>query len=205
VVVVASDISLRRRTEEALESAKESLEIANEDLHRALSRQHQLARTDALTGLRNRRHFFDVAEHELEIANRYGASLSLILFDVDTFKSVNDTFGHSTGDEVLRRFAGIVAGQLRRSDLVARYGGEEFVVLLPNSDRNAGALVAEKIRVAVESYRWHEHGGPSLLTASGGVADNDPPCQTVDELIRRADRALYAAKCGGRNRIEVLC
>ena len=162
-------------------------------------RLKQLATTDTLTGICNRRHFDEVLEHEINRAARHSSPLSLILFDVDHFKRVNDTFGHQTGDQVLAQLAGAVGGSIRTTDLFARWGGEEFIVLMPGSDINAAHLLAEKLRMVLEKQPFPDVG---RVTCSFGVADYTPR-DNADGLMKKADRCLYQAKASGRNRVEV--
>lgn len=158
----------------------------------------QLARTDALTGIWNRRHFEDIIGHEVERARRYGQPLSLVLFDIDRFKSVNDRFGHATGDAVLRKIAKLGRQSVRASDVIGRWGGEEFFVLAPSTALGDARSLAEKLRRAIGSYEFVDI---SPVTASFGTAqwrENED----VTAWVRRADAALYAAKQDGRNRVE---
>ncbi|GMU51843.1 MAG: hypothetical protein AMXMBFR33_09890 [Candidatus Xenobia bacterium] len=157
----------------------------------------RLATTDGLTGLTNRRHFFQLAERELGLARRHSEPLSAVLLDVDHFKAFNDTYGHDVGDEVLRVVASTLTGAMRREDLLARYGGEEFVLLLPRTPGpEAFEVVCERLRRAVEECRVKE---TLRVTISLGVADLKPG-EGLNELLVRADAALYESKKAGRNR-----
>ena len=177
VVVAHEDITARKRAERALEEA--------------LAREQVRANVDGLTGAANRRHFFELAEQELAVAKRYRQPLSVILFDIDHFKTINDTVGHQAGDEILQRVAHAARAHLRQADVFARYGGEEFVVLLPQTPANPAAIVAERMREDVAALG---------ITISCGVAELCSPEDTLDAIIRRADQALYDAKRQGRNR-----
>ncbi|MBT9589346.1 MAG: diguanylate cyclase [Thiobacillus sp.] len=161
-------------------------------------RLQQLATTDTLTGICNRRCFDETLEREVSRAARLSSPLSLILFDVDLFKRINDTFGHPTGDQVLAQLAGAVGGTIRAIDLFARWGGEEFAILLPGSDLNAGRLLAEKLRGMLEKQPFADVG---QVTCSFGVTEYAPG-DDMDGLIKKADRCLYQAKASGRNRVE---
>ena len=161
-------------------------------------RLKQLATTDALTGICNRRHFDEVLASEINRAARFSSPLSLILFDIDHFKRVNDTFGHQAGDRVLTQLAVTVGNSIRTVDLFARWGGEEFVVMLPGSDLDAGRLLAEKLRMALEKQPFSDVG---QVTCSFGVAEYAPG-DNADALIKKVDRCLYHAKASGRNRVE---
>ncbi len=162
-------------------------------------RLKQLATTDTLTGICNRRHFDEALEHEINRAARHSSPLSLILFDIDHFKRVNDTFGHQTGDQVLAQLAGAVGGSIRTTDLFARWGGEEFIVLMPGSDLNAAHLLAEKLRMTLENQPFPDVG---QVTCSFGVAEYKPG-DNADGLMKNLDLCLYLAKASGRNRVEV--
>lgn len=168
------------------------------------SEAHRLQTTcDHLTGVANRRTFFDAAEMEIERYRRSPRPLSLVLFDADHFKRVNDVFGHPGGDAVLREFGALLMTTFRQIDVVARLGGEEFAVLLPSADLGNAMTVAERCRLAVEASEVNADGAQIRYTVSVGVATMDPGVSGLDELIKRADAALYAAKAAGRNRIEV--
>lgn len=167
----------------------------------AQERLRQLATTDGLTGLANRRRFLEALEHEVQRHRRYGTPLALISIDVDRFKRVNDTWGHAVGDEVLRSLAAICRTEVRDVDTVGRMGGEEFAVLLPDTAPEEAMAVAERLRAAVDAAPLRTTAGPLAVTLSLGVSAS-PPCDGADTLLREADRALYRAKAGGRNRVE---
>jgi diguanylate cyclase (GGDEF)-like protein len=180
------------------------LEIATRilDVHNALNRQNsrliEIATTDELTGVNNRRRFGEDLNLHAALAARHGLPLSLIMLDVDHFKQYNDTYGHLAGDDVLRTIATILRTEVREHDLVARYGGEEFVLLLPSTGPEAATEVAERLRKAISKGTWNM----VQLTASFGVATTDPSHMiTVEELIAQADEALYYSKNAGRNRV----
>ena len=154
---------------------------------------------DALTGCYNRLAYEERARAEEARWRRYRSPLSLIVFDLDRFKAINDSFGHRAGDEVLKAIARIAGTQLREVDVFARYGGEEFVALLPETPLPAALTVAEKVRRAVESFRFHSRGKRVPLTLSGGTAQIREG-ETVEAAFERADKALYLAKKSGRNR-----
>jgi diguanylate cyclase (GGDEF)-like protein/PAS domain S-box-containing protein len=202
-IIVNQDVTGRFAAEKELVRAKRQLEEVNLELSEALAREHLLARTDVLTGVKNRRDFFEIASHEFGVAKRYGNEISLILFDIDFFKRVNDSFGHEAGDAVLRRIARLAETGIREADLLARYGGEEFIVLLPNSPPRLAAVMAERIRAAIEQSDFPEAGAIGTVTISAGVAGCIPGEESLDEVIRRADNALYRAKANGRNRVEI--
>jgi two-component system cell cycle response regulator len=164
----------------------------------------RLATTDSLTGMPNRRAFLEIVERERLRSDRHGFPFSLMLLDIDHFKTVNDTRGHAAGDAVLKGVAGVLSAVARRTDLVARWGGEEFVFALPQT-REAGARIAgERVRRAVAEASHFMPGGDVIcVTASVGISSADAPWNQ-DALLVAADAAMYAAKARGRNRVEAL-
>jgi len=164
-----------------------------------MERFRHLAETDRLTGLFNKGKFNEVLKKEIERVKRYKRPLSLIIFDIDHFKRINDTYGHKVGDEVLKELAKVIKKSVRKTDFVARWGGEEFVILALETDLEGAFKLAEKIRKTVEE---HEFPTVKNVTVSLGVAqyiDGESP----EDFIIRADMALYKAKEGGRNRVEL--
>ena len=161
------------------------------------SRFEKMAITDKLTGLYNRYKFYQVANQEFNRAKRHNRPLSLILFDIDWFKKINDTYGHDVGDLVLRRIAKLLRTNLRKYDLVFRWGGEEFIILAPETDAKGAMRIAEKIRTLIASHAFE---GAGNVTVSLGVAELTPQDKEVDAIIKRADNALYISKKEGRNR-----
>ncbi|MEX0852427.1 MAG: GGDEF domain-containing protein [Bauldia sp.] len=159
------------------------------------------AHVDSLTGVANRRAFFDSAERVFRRCRENGAPVAMIMFDLDRFKSVNDTDGHRTGDAVLRLFADTARGLLRPSDLFGRYGGEEFVVVLPNTTIDAAFVIAERVRRAFAEACRPLDGLTIGATVSAGVAAGGADA-TLDETLIAADKAMYRAKTRGRNRVE---
>jgi diguanylate cyclase (GGDEF)-like protein len=157
---------------------------------------------DHLTGIANRRAFFDAAELELERWRRAPRGLALALFDVDHFKRINDAHGHPAGDAVLCHLAKLLSSTFRQVDVVARIGGEEFAVLLPSADLQAATAVANRLRELAASQAVAFDGTEIPYTVSGGVAVMESASESLDDLIKRADRTLYAAKEKGRNRVE---
>lgn len=163
-----------------------------------------LAHSDPLTGMANRRHFFLVGANEWARAKRHGRALSILMIDVDHFKTINDTYGHGVGDETLKALAETCRAILRDCDLMARMGDEEFAVLLSEIDLVAAQLVAERLRQAVADMVVPTTGELSLsLTISVGVASLCSDDAFLDDVVRRADRALYAAKAAGRNQVVI--
>lgn len=180
------------------------LKVLQDELRQANLRLEALAVTDALTGLFNRRYFDTLLIAEMQRTLRYKTPISLILLDIDHFKHVNDTYGHPVGDEVLRNVSRVVASCVRSTDSVARYGGEEMAIVLTQTDLKGAAEVAERLctQVAAFEHTYDQH--TFAKTASFGVAAFDGAGQPIapEELVRRADQALYRAKSSGRNRVE---
>lgn len=165
------------------------------------SELNRLATLDSLTGIGNRRVFYARAESELARCRRKGTPLSLLMIDLDRFKSINDQLGHAAGDDTLRRFVELVAPHLREYDFFARLGGEEFAVLLPDAAEDVAVGIAERLRELTEAERLPAPGFPVPTTASIGAAQLLAQERSIDQLMLRADQALYAAKSGGRNRV----
>ncbi|HEX2981682.1 MAG TPA: GGDEF domain-containing protein, partial [Anaerolineaceae bacterium] len=160
----------------------------------------KMAITDPLTGLFNRRQFFDLAEHELERSRRYGHPMSLIILDIDDFKRVNDHYGHRAGDQVLQTVTQALDGQLRDSDIIGRYGGEEFTILLPETDAPHAVEAAERLRqIAAKCSVDTGHGLAQVTISLGVVCAQPSDTLNVDQILEHADRALYSAKHNGRN------
>lgn len=162
-----------------------------------------LSSTDRLTGLYNRGHWEETLKLEFARHLRYGHNSSLIMFDIDHFKRVNDTYGHPGGDKVIQCVADIVREHIRDSDLCGRYGGEEFAILLPDTHKAGALILAERLRQAIEDVNVVHEGQVIRFTISLGVADLEQSAQDHKELIEWADQALYASKKGGRNRVTV--
>ena len=158
----------------------------------------KLATTDGLTGILNKFTFNKFLEEEIYRAERYGTKFSIILFDIDNFKKINDTYGHLTGDEVLKEVVNVVKTQIRKSDIFARWGGEEFIILLPNG--TDPMKVAEKIKEKVENHKFKNL--PKITVSIGVTTFKEG--DTINSIIRRADQALYKAKEKGKNRVEYI-
>jgi diguanylate cyclase (GGDEF)-like protein len=161
-----------------------------------------LAVTDELTGFYNRRYFYELVEMELARARRYHHATSLILMDIDYFKAVNDRFGHTTGDLVLKELCGQIRRAVRESDILGRHGGEEFVLLLPETPRDKAIEAAERLRALVESHPIRSGENEINITISLGVATVSEACNTADGLFGCADTAMYQAKQAGRNKVS---
>jgi diguanylate cyclase len=199
------DATWRTLCEEAETILRPTLQLANQIAYAYDEIRHQTShlmtfsevRTDALTGIRNRRALDEHIQSLLAMKNRYEQPFSVAIFDIDHFKKVNDELGHVAGDRVLRTVATVLNQQVRETDFLARYGGEEFVVVMPQTDLAAACLVADRIRYAVEQHPCEE----VALTLSGGVA-LIADVETAQDVLQRADMALYDAKLGGRNRVH---
>lgn len=158
-----------------------------------------MAYTDSLTKIYNRLHFAHFLDAEIDKVERYGGTFSIIFFDLDNFKEVNDNFGHSVGDDVLEKITEIVSTANRKADIFARYGGEEFIILTPETDL-AGALIhAERLRADIDKFDFKTVGH---VTASFGVTEFIAKTDNLEKLLDRVDIALYQAKDFGRNRVE---
>jgi diguanylate cyclase (GGDEF)-like protein len=160
----------------------------------------RLATVDGLTGTMSRRAFKEATDRQVALARRHRNALSLIAFDLDHFKTINDTYGHPAGDQVLAGVARAVTSQLRTSDLFGRLGGEEFAVLLPHTDAARAYDVAEKLRAGLRAVKFPGSHPPIIASASFGVATFDPGTDDTEQLFTKADEALYDAKRSGRNR-----
>ncbi len=184
-----------------------ALERANVELRHANERMARLIQFDEKTQLYNYRHFVERLGDEFKRARRYDNRLTLLIFDIDHFKGVNDRHGHVAGDEVLEEFGRIMTRSARETDIIARYGGEEFTVLLPQTTAIQGQRLADRIRRSTETHRFPNPNGPDpiRITVSAGVATFpiNGRIQQPEDLVQAADDALYRAKEGGRNRTHV--
>jgi diguanylate cyclase (GGDEF)-like protein len=206
---VKTHLELKRSREQLqsygrqLEEANRQLEDRNDRLNEAIEQLHMAAMTDPLTGLRNRRYMTMKIQEEMVRFKRTRRLFSLVIADIDHFKDVNDQYGHECGDEVLRRVADVLRLGVREQDAVARWGGEEFLMLLPETESSGAALVAEKLRRAIEETAGQCLGQTIAVTMTFGATAYDESAN-MDTTIREADNALYLGKQRGRNRVVVL-
>jgi len=187
--------------------ARVNIHLRLKELYEALQERNRqlqdLANRDGLTGLYNHRYFQEQVGKDFARARRYHQPLSSVMLDIDHFKKVNDTYGHQTGDVILRTVGKLMLDSLRESDVPARYGGEEFALILYFTDSRGAFEVADRLRRMVETHIFHAGAETLQVTLSAGVATYPHPAiQEVQHLVECADKALYAAKQNGRNRVE---
>ncbi|MDO9218535.1 MAG: diguanylate cyclase, partial [Lacisediminimonas sp.] len=186
-----------------IENAHAELALRHAELHSMHEALNQKAITDPVVGCFNRTFFLEQASRLAASALRHDVPLSLIVLDIDHFKHINDTYGHPTGDAVLRRLVEICMPVMREADLFARFGGEEFIVAMMHTNAREAMTAAERLRLIIEREPFHHESDQIAVTSSFGVAQFDPEEGTLDDAIRRADNALYVAKRGGRNRVAL--
>jgi diguanylate cyclase (GGDEF)-like protein len=197
-----AELKARLRSMLRIKRLQETLEERERELVEANERLTLMSQTDALTGLDNRRHLNDRIEEMFSHATRLCEPFSLVMCDLDKFKSVNDTHGHQAGDEVLKQLAAILKDEARTIDHVGRYGGEEFILILPGTVFDAAVTFAERVRKRIEGNTFTFPGGSLTRTASFGVTGwPHPKIEHCDDLVRTADDALYVAKETGRNKV----
>ena len=176
------------------------MKITHKELEQAFAREQQLARIDTLTGVNNRRYLFELAEHEFNIALRYHSPLSVLMFDVDDFKLINDDFGHAIGDQALQHLTQVVCSQLRSADVLGRYGGDEFIVLLPQTSAQEARVTWQNASTpALPPCAWKQTKVRSPSRSALGLPKHihhTAQPDSVENLLLRADQALYAAKEG---------
>ena len=199
IVGVSRDITEHKRLVSELQKAHDVAQAAKQALQSANEELSRIAITDPLTGVYNRRHFVKVADTERAQVQRYQTTLSMLIFDIDHFKSINDNFGHPTGDSVLIEITQLVSSALRQGDVLARWGGEEFVVIMPQCGALEAMQLAEKLRALIAAHPFAE---VRTVTVSLGVAEFKPG-ELLDDWFKRGDLALYAAKSSGRNMVRL--
>ncbi len=185
-----------------LEQTVIALQAIQVELARQTAEFERLSLTDSLTGVANRRHLNERAQVEIATVRRKRSPLAVVMFDIDNFKNVNDTYGHAVGDTVLRRIANVAKEWLRPPDLIARVGGEEFALLLPGVGLPEAVAIAERIRASIAGTSIESDDVPVRVTSSFGVATFDDAAETLDAVMRLADAALYSAKQAGRDRVH---
>ena len=184
-----------------ISSIRRELSVSHKKLQSSLKVIREMAIHDDLTGFYNRHHLMDLIDSEHNRSVRTGSIFSLAIIDIDKFKNINDTYGHQTGDQVLRTFAAVIRSILRKTDFCGRYGGEEFLIVLTQTDLRAANVFAERIRECVENSFFPDLGPNSRVTVSIGLTEHRME-ENIEKTISRADDALYRAKKGGRNRVE---
>lgn len=195
-----AELLMRINTHMELKRSRDMLEEKNKELTDAYQKIEHLALTDTLTGIPNRRNITNLMAKEVSRSQRNGSNFSLVMCDIDFFKKVNDTFGHDTGDYVLKQVSSIIQQHLRQQDVVARWGGEEFLLMLPETSLDDAVRVAEKLRETIESFSM-EFGGHSFnVTMTFGVSIYENSLG-LEKSIKKADDALYEGKQTGRNKV----
>jgi len=189
-----------RTMESENDKLKRSLEIKEIELKAVLAQAHEVMNTDVLTFLPSRRKIIVDLQEEVIRSNRYGTPLSISLIDLDHFKKINDTYGHTTGDEALRTVAARLREQIRNPDTIGRYGGEEFLIVLPNSETKAAGDQATRLCQRIRTLQVEANGHVLTVTISIGVAQYKIGQENWEQFLHRADEALYQAKDTGRDR-----
>ena len=185
-------------------SLQNELRKRNEELQELLHKVEVMALTDPLTGLYNRRRFYESLKREFATSKRYKHPLTCIMMDIDYFKKINDEYGHMTGDEVLKGLSDLISATVREVDIVSRFGGEEFTVLLPHTTIDKSLIGAERLMDKIRKKTFKREGAKFKITVSMGISSiDDIKDGNEDDLIRFADIAMYKAKENGRDRIEV--
>ncbi len=190
---------LEKKLQDYTKDLEKMVEKRTKELKSALEALEILATTDSLTGLATRRYFFDFFDREFKESRRYRRLFSCLMIDIDKFKAVNDTYGHQYGDFVLRELAQILRASVRETDLLGRYGGEEIIILLPETDKEHASILAERLRKLVSEHIFSFREIEIKLTISIGITEFMPTDNAVDEIVMRADSALYSAKQRGGN------
>jgi len=179
--------------------------LMEEEKKQLIKKLNLLSTTDSLTGLLNRRALNDILDHEIDRASRYSSDLALIICDIDRFKQINDTYGHTAGDLTLQSISESFKNVLRKSDIIGRYGGDEFMIILPETSLNGAKNLAEKIRSSVENTEVAIPGGKTIrISTSIGVASCCVATENIDTIVARADAALYVSKLSGRNLVSAV-
>ncbi|MBC8316744.1 MAG: GGDEF domain-containing protein [Desulfobulbaceae bacterium] len=205
--VLEKDLLGLQKANAQMRSQLQTTENRLEKQEKEVVKLQRKSRRDPLTGAMNRLAMEEDLPNEFARNKRYARTFSLVMADIDHFKNINDTYGHSAGDEILKAFVSLMQQTLREVDVIYRYGGEEFLVLLPETDAKGALLAAERLRKAVDSKVLKHRDTPNVkihVTSSFGVSINNPDDDNHLDIIKRADQALYKAKNNGRNRVESL-
>jgi diguanylate cyclase (GGDEF)-like protein len=203
---ICEQIYYKRKAKQYEENLEKLVKERTQELEIAKSKLAEMANKDPLTNLYNRRYFNDVADTLLSMAHRQQQEFSIFMLDIDRFKLINDTYGHNAGDVVLKKLSNLLTTSIRQSDVAIRFGGEEFVVLLPNTNIDGAVLIAKKLKEAIENI---EIKIPNIdiikFTVSIGISQCDcsKNAEVIDDLVHKADEALYEAKRAGRNKIVI--
>lgn len=184
-----------------ISSLRQNLSISKSEQAKSIEIIREMAIRDVLTGLYNRRHILELLDHEKNRSLRGGGIFCLAMLDIDHFKDVNDTYGHKTGDEVLKAVATTIKTTMRNTEYCARYGGEEFLIVLTQTGINGAIIGTERVRANIEKIPFPDIGSDFKITVSIGLSEYKMR-EDIDNVIARADKALYLAKNGGRNRVE---
>jgi len=192
-----------QQMESELKKTKRALEIKEIELKAVLAQSHEITNTDVLTFLPNRRKIIVDLQEEVIRSIRYNTPLSISLVDIDDFKIINDSYGHATGDEVLRTFAARLREQIRHPDTLGRYGGEEFLIVLPNSEVNAAVEQASRLCQHIRAMQVESNGHVLSITISIGLAQYRIGQENWEQFLHRADTAMYQAKNNGRDQWAV--
>lgn len=196
---ILKKINLEKENKKLVEELKE----VNTELRETNLRLDELSKKDDLTGIFNRRYLIESLTYETSRSRRYKTPLSFAMFDLDHFKNVNDTYGHTTGDFVLKQFASVIKGRTRKTDILGRYGGEEFAIILTDTELESAIFFCEEIKELVSNFGFGFEHSPIKMTTSAGIASFTDEME-FNDLIDMADKCLYKAKEAGRNRIVSL-
>lgn len=192
-----------RQANTRLEAQASELRQRMAELEHLRDKLHELSIRDSLTGLYNRRYLVEVATQHFEQARRHGRDLAVVMIDLDSFKQINDTYGHSVGDQVLATMATLMLRTFRSSDVVARFGGEEFAIVQPETSLERALAACERLRLALSEFDWSQMSPGLQVTISAGIAANEPGFVGYQDQLRCADDRLLMAKRGGKNRIVI--
>lgn len=192
-----------RQANTRLEAQASELRQRMAELEQLRDQLHELSIRDSLTGLYNRRYLVEVATQHFEQARRHSRDLAVVMIDIDSFKQINDTFGHSVGDQVLAMMARLMLNTFRSSDVVARFGGEEFAIVQPETSLDRAVAACERLRIALAEFDWSQISPGLQVTVSVGIAVNEPEITGYQDQLRCADDRLLIAKRGGKNRIVI--